>query len=389
MVKLRPHCSIARAFKGSVWIEILLLVAGIGATSAALGRELQCGVFEFPKCKAQDDQFDPGFKKKLGTIGEFGGFGGGQCVASKTPVIFIHGNADYATDWDSPITGAIGSFPVVKNSVYHELKAQGYNNCELFGVSFLSKDERNAPQSNYHQPKKYQIILDFIKAVKTYTGKDQVDLVTHSLGVTMTLAALTYADSRGPSQAEWGSVHKFINIAGGIHGLNSCLYVGFENPVAATCGSENIMDRYTFGLFPDTGSFFGYNSWTGAEGPFSLRRAPQLHPKTDFYTITAGMQDEIHCTTLVGWADCSKGALFEPAKNVKAQLNIGAGTSAEQIDFSFKDWQRVNEMGGDSDGVGHFKAKNNAGEIIYQMLNSGCIALQCKGSYQGGPVVAE
>jgi hypothetical protein len=49
--------------------------------------------------------------------------------------------------------------------------------------------------------------------------------------------------SSDPSQAEWGSVRKFINVAGGIRGLNSCLYVGFANPVAPTCGSENIMDR--------------------------------------------------------------------------------------------------------------------------------------------------
>src|SRR5207245_1206931 len=139
--QLGPACSVARAIKGSVWIKILLLVAGIGATSAAMARELQCGVFEFPKCKAQDDQFEPAFKKKLRGIGKFGGFGGGQCVASKTPVIFIHGNADYATDWDSPVTGAIASFPTVKNSVYHEFKAQGYNDCELFGISFLRKEE--------------------------------------------------------------------------------------------------------------------------------------------------------------------------------------------------------------------------------------------------------
>ena len=159
MDQLGPDRSITRAIKGSVLIKILLLVTGIGATSAAMARELQCGAFEFPECKAQDDQFEPAFKKKLRGIGKFGGFGGGQCAARKIPVIFIHGNADYATDWDSPITGAIAGFPAVKNSVYHELKAQGYNDCELFGISFLKKEERNAPQSNYHQLKKYQITI--------------------------------------------------------------------------------------------------------------------------------------------------------------------------------------------------------------------------------------
>ena len=369
---------------------LAFLVLTVCLPGVAMARELQCGVFEFPKCAGADDQFDPVFKKSLRRdTAKFGGFGGGQCGATKAPVLFIHGNADFSTDWDSQVTGAVEGHPAVKNSVYDEFKAQGYNDCELFGISFLSKAERAAPQSNYHRPIKYKVILDFISAVKAYTGKDKVDLVTHSLGSSMTLAALTYADTRAQSHAAWGGVRKFVNIAGGIRGLNSCLYMGFMNGLAPTCGSENAIDRYTFGFYPDTGTLFGFNSWTGASGTFSLRRAPHVHPKTEFYTISAGVQDEIHCSTLMEFADCSKGALFEPAPNVKAQLNIGSGSSAKQLSFDFKKWPPINSMGGDADGIGHFKAKNNSGEIIYRMLNSKCTDLDCKGTYQGGPVVAE
>ncbi len=87
--------------------------------------------------------------------------------------------------------------------------------------------------------------------------------------------------------------------------------------------------------------------------------------------------------------DCNKGALFVKNANVKAQLNLGAGATPQQLDFDFKDWSPFVQMGGDADGVGHFKAKNNAGEIIYHMLNSDCTDLDCKGAYTGGPVVAE
>ena len=44
-------------------------------------------------------------------------------------------------------------------------------------------------------------------------------------------------------------------------------------------------------------------------------------------------------------------------------------------------------MGGDTDGVGHFKAKNNSGQILYTILNTTCEGLACKGGYTGGPVV--
>ena len=75
--------------------------------------------------------------------------------------------------------------------------------------------------------------------------------------------------------------------------------------------------------------------------------------------------------------------------NIKAQLNVGAGSTAEQLDFNFADWSPFNLKGGDADGVGHFKAKNNTGAIIYQMLTSDCTDLDCKGAYAGGPAVAE
>ena len=37
-----------------------------------------------------------------------------------------------------------------------------------------------------HRPEKYTIIQEFIAAVKAYTGKNEVDLVTHSLGSPLT-----------------------------------------------------------------------------------------------------------------------------------------------------------------------------------------------------------
>lgn len=347
-----------------------------GAIPGTSAIALECGLFKFPRCSGLDGyQYAGNFNPGTG----YGGFGGGDCKATRTPVIFIHGNGDNAINWDSPIKGSVAGYVPPSRSVYEEFKRQGYNDCELFGVTYLATEEQKNAQDNFNRREKYRIIIDFISAVKAYTGSSQVDLVAHSLGVSMSLAALKAHDA-------WGSVRRFVNIAGGIRGLSSCLYVGPANPSAPTCGSENIFDPYLFGFYPY------FNRWTWKTGEYSLRQVPYRQPKVRFYTIHAGNHDELHCTTLQGWNDCAKGALFNARSNIMAQLNVGAGSTATKINFDFTKWWNpvsVNIWGGDADGLGHFKAKNNTGAIIYTMLNTDCRDLSCKGPYKSGPVTAE
>jgi pimeloyl-ACP methyl ester carboxylesterase len=355
----------------------VLVVAGGLLLPAILfpipAKALSCGEFTFPKCSGDEVQYAGAFHPKVG----YGGFGGGPCIARKTPVVFIHGNGDRAINWASPIVGVVEGYRSPKRSVYDEFKRRGYNDCELFGVTYLNSIEQKNAGGNYHRPEKYAIIHDFIKAVKAYTHKGKVDLVTHSLGASMTLAALDHHD-------DWKGVRRFVNIAGGIRGLNACLFVGSANPMATTCGSESFLEADVFGFYPDT--LFTPNGWTGSNGRHSLRLAPQKHPEVTFYTLSAGQNDEIHCTTVQGWGDCGKGALFDKAPNVKAQLNLGAGSPASQVDWNFSDGSPWNQMGGDTDGVGHFKAKNNSGEVLYAIIHTNCKGLACKGGYAGGPV---
>jgi pimeloyl-ACP methyl ester carboxylesterase len=373
MRKLKPFRAHQRAIP---YISSLLSAAGAFLLPALLcpptAQALECGAFTFPKCSGEDIQYAGAFDPKVG----HGGFGGGACRAAKTPVVFIHGNGDRAINWASPVVGTVDGYVAPKRSVYDELKHRGYNDCELFGVTYLSRDEQENAAGNYHKPEKYVIVHEFIEAVKAYTGHDKVDVVTHSLGVSMTLAALKHYDA-------WDSVRRFVNIAGGIRGLNSCLFVGPANPSATTCGSENVLVADVFGFYPD--SAFAPNAWTGS-GSRSLRHVPQNHLEVTFYTLSAGLNDEVHCTTTQGWDGCARGALFDKASNVKAQLNLGAGSPASQVDWNFHDGSPWNQMGGDTDGVGHFKIRNNSGQILYTILNTPCEGLACKGSYTGGPV---
>jgi pimeloyl-ACP methyl ester carboxylesterase len=365
------------AFLVSV-ISVVAPVASVGVAALAYSgtaNAVTCGSFDGKVCSGTAYQYAGGFSPNAGESGGFGGASG--CTVTHTPVIFIHGNGDNATSWDAP-TFQVSGYAKAPNSVYQQFKAAGYKDCELFGVTYLNSSERASPQYNTHTESKYAIIERFIRAVKLYTGKSQVDLVTHSLGVTMSMTALTY-------YGDWGSVRRFVNIAGGIHGLDSCLYTGYANPYATTCDSQNWYDSYWFGFFPDSWSP-GINPWTGTSAWYAFANSGLQHTATSFYTIYAGTHDEVHCTTVSDYANCGKGPLLKANTNVKAQLNVGAGSNAQQVDWSWSDYSMFNLMGGDTNGVGHFHAKSNTGQIIVNMLNTSCTGTGCASGYAYGPV---
>lgn len=377
MTQHRPFPQV-RLPASRVALGALLLAAAVAAVAPQPAHALSCGIHEKSVCKGEDKQFSGGFNPGTG----YGGFGGGTCRARRTPVIFIHGNADGAVSWDAP-PGNVAGYATPPRSVYAELKARGYQDCELFGVTYLSADERKLENvgKNYHQPAKYRIIHDFIRAVQAYTGKPQVDIVAHSLGVTQTLATLHHYKMHG-------AVRKFVNIAGGLRGLASCQLTGFANPQAPTCGSQNLADADTFGFYPEgyAGMVWVRNRWTGSGTPRSLRQAPRHAAATMFYTISAGNRDEVACAASGFRSGCHLTSKFDAAPNVRAQIDIGAGADTAQLDLDWSDKSPFNRMGGDaSNGIGHFRAKDNAGAIIYRMLQTDCRGLACAQDYRYGP----
>lgn len=304
-------------------------------------------------------QFSGGFQP---ANAPYGGFGGGACTAARTPVIFVHGNGDEAKNWDYPSATGVPS-------VYDSFRDAGYNACELFGINWLSESERGAPQYNYHRSEKAEMLADFIADVLAYTGADQVDIVAHSLGVTMSMHAAEY-DQR------WPDIRRFISISGGLRGLTACLSVGYANALAPTCGSQNYFDSDIFGFYPH--SFWVQNPRLGYYG---FRTEPHRNTGTLFYSLRAGINDQILCSTAGFVAGCDDSALFESASNVRAQLDVGHGSTAANLDFDLEDWTIYNAGGGDIDGVGHFRAKNNTGAIQVEMLTSECTGTGCCASY--------
>ena len=290
-----------------------------------------------------------------------GGFGGGSCTASRTPVIFVHGNGDEAKNWDYPTSTGVAS-------VYDTFRAAGYNDCELFGINYLSATERSLPQYNYHDSSTAQTIRDFIADVKAYTGKSQVDVIGHSLGVTVALHGIDYGN-------QWSSIRRFIAISGALRGLASCYYVGPANAYATTCGAQNYYSSNIFGLHP--GLWYAPNPRMANNG-FRDRPGGQT---AKFYAIHAGYHDQVLCSTTTSYSGCYQTALFDSWSNVRSQLNVGNGSTAAQYDYDFSDWSAFNLGGGDSDGVGHFRSKNNTGKVQLNMLTTSCTGTGCCSGY--------
>jgi len=311
---------------------ILLVIVGAGAACAASTDE--GGPGNQVSTATQDvifngasNQFAGGFNPSNAPDG---GFGGGNCVATRTPVIFVHGNSVNATFFAKPSTNGAPS-------VYDTLKAAGYNDCELFGITWLSPTEQAAQQLNFHTSTKAARIRDFITAVKAYTGKSKVDILAHSMGVTVALHGITFGNL-------WGSINSFVNVAGGLKGLSSCLSVGFANPAFTTCGSQNVFDSNTFGFWPD-GAAGASNPRTGTSTSVGFRHEPERRTGVRFFTISGGNADAI-----VGGDQCK----FTSAAALKAQLNVG---------------------------VDHLSSFTNTGAIMNTMLNSTCTGTGCCAGY--------
>lgn len=140
-----------------------------------------------------------------------GGWGGGPEVcpaghAARTPVVFVHGNTYDAAFWRATDTPD-GTTTNVRSAFL----GAGYCPGELWAISYTGgMGYTTSNDINVGE------VGDFVKAVAAYTGAPQVDVVSHSLGVTIVRRAL----QSDPAVAV--SVRRLVAIAGANHGTTSC-----------------------------------------------------------------------------------------------------------------------------------------------------------------------
>ncbi|MFT3764058.1 MAG: hypothetical protein QM820_00815 [Minicystis sp.] len=173
-----------------------------------------------------------------------GGSYGGKASAGDTvvnqPVIFIHGNSDKAIG-----TGLVGQ--TGWNASIDYFLAKGYKTSELYATTWGPADATLSPYQ-YHSKTYVMKVRKLIEAVKAYTGATKVDIVAHSMGVTLVRKAILggWANDAADGGSYYvgapltSSVDTFVGIAGANLGLTSCYTTG---PTTPTCGSTN-------GLYP-------------------------------------------------------------------------------------------------------------------------------------------
>jgi len=183
-----------------------------------------------------------------------GGSYGGRNTANETlrhePVVFVHGNSDRAVGYSED--GPVGWTAVIRRFL-----AAGYTQAELYATTWGPADPTLAPDQS-HSVDKVRRIRNFMEAVLDYTGAERIDVIAHSMGVTLARRAILGGDMDG---FELGApltnrIDAFVGIAGANRGLTAC-FVAESKP---TCSDED-------GFFP------GYLSPFGVRGESELLAA--------------------------------------------------------------------------------------------------------------------
>ena len=165
--------------------------------------------------------------KEQGVDSSYGGKSSPSDAVIKRPVILVHGSTDRA------LGGHSGSW----TKTIEALTAHGYREAEIYALTWGNGQQNSGP-SNNHREAYIALVRTFIEAVLAYTGAEQVDLVAHSMGVTLSRGAIKgITSTRGAAlPALTNNIKTFIAIAGGNLGVGACL-----NPFAdlmPTCSKQ-------------------------------------------------------------------------------------------------------------------------------------------------------
>ena len=203
-------------------------------------------------------------------------------------MIFIHGNSDAALGSGTGFTGW--------NDSINYFNSNGYKTSEIYATTWGDANPYLSAYQ-YHSKPNLQKIRAFIQAVKAYTGASKVDIVTHSMGVTLTRKAIL--GGSGNDAANGGSynlgspltssVDTFVGIAGANWGLVSCYQTGGSTP---TCAATN-------GLYP--GYAAGSPPWGLSNILYNINYSGSHYEGSYVYTIWS-TADEV-----IGYGDVVYG----------------------------------------------------------------------------------
>jgi pimeloyl-ACP methyl ester carboxylesterase len=155
-----------------------------------------------------------------------GGWGGDECPADhipRTPVVFVHGNTGDGWFWRADPESSDGTILNVRQ----RLLDAGYCERELWAITY-SGDA--APRGTYgsgyttYNEINAEETFEFLAAVRRFTGAPKVDVVAHSLGVTVVRKAMYRHRNEPAENNPYAFVRRAVMIAGGNHGTTGCRF---------------------------------------------------------------------------------------------------------------------------------------------------------------------
>lgn len=142
------------------------------------------------------------------------GFGAAGPV-SRVPVIFLHGNND------TPFPTACNAFYGHIQKLAQYLADNGYSTSELWGLGYqgdrcdVNADQTQRARIAHTNQANVPDLRRFVRAVLAYTGAKQVDIVGHSLGVTLAREWMR-------QDLAYLQVRRLVAIDGPNHGIINC-----------------------------------------------------------------------------------------------------------------------------------------------------------------------
>ncbi|MBL8346868.1 MAG: hypothetical protein JNN03_15620 [Rubrivivax sp.] len=143
------------------------------------------------------------------------GFGAAGPV-SRVPVIFLHGNND------TPFPTACNGFYGHIQKLAQHLADNGYSPSELWGLGYQGDrcditptDQSQRARIAHTNQANVPDLRRFVREVLKYTGAKQVDIVGHSLGVTLAREWMR-------QDVAYPIVRRFVAIDGPNHGIINC-----------------------------------------------------------------------------------------------------------------------------------------------------------------------
>ncbi len=207
--------------------------------------------------------------------GSFGGKSSASETLTHTPIVFVHGNSDSALGTFVVTTGETSSLYTGFSDSVAYFTAHGYSMAELYGTTWGPADDSQTATQE-HSRADVAGTRAFLEAVLAYTGADKVDVIAHSMGVTLARGAIlggTQVDNEGSysvGSALGSKVDTFIGISAANQGLAVCFNPLFSS--YATCSAKGGFYPGELDLFGQVDGLAKYlvnvNAKAGAEGSY-------------------------------------------------------------------------------------------------------------------------